>query len=244
LDVEKCLDDFLNKQHKHFRIQLIQDPFQFADFSTNRFYGFARKNIFDCEPIYRTVCKKSTKFISDKFYQKSWYKNETDREQAILEDLADDAVIEFYRKISRKMIENPFGLLRTICKNKVIDHYNKNKVSGKNEDEGEKERSPENETLTSKPNSPTEVSYAHIKDEPSEGNNIIASIDLAKIKEDIVAGCPNKRHILLMRMHLEGFAYSEIADSTEFGEESAKTTVCNIKAKIRRYVGRNYFLDN
>jgi DNA-directed RNA polymerase specialized sigma24 family protein len=244
MDVEITLNSFLVQQHKRFISHLIHEPFQFADFTPNRFYGFARKNLFYCEPIYQIIGEKSVEFVLVNFYQKMWYNNEKDLMRGIVEDLADASVIDFYTKISRKTIENPLGLLRTICSNKVIDHYKKSKVSGKNEDDGEKERSRENEALTSKPNSPTEVSYAHIKGEPSEGNNIIASIDLAKIKEDIVAGCPNKRHIVLMRLHLEGFAYSEIADSTEFGEKSAKSIVCNIKAKIRRYVGRNYFLDN
>jgi len=238
---ETILDNFVELQFKKFKQKLRIEPDDFFVLTPGRFSQFAMINLIDCPEIHEHVKRKTEKFIADRLYHKHWFKSESQRLTLVIEDLVEDSILEFYRTISKQNFDNPFGLLRIICQRKAIDHYNKNKIKLAYHPQDSPDLVKEMEIQRKRSSGPAEVYMDHHRlPEQSDQEDIISSIDLKKLANTIEDDCPNKDHMQLLRLQIEGLKYKEISAITGYKADSAKQIVSNVKKKIRIKVGYDY----
>ncbi len=229
-DMQTILNDFISGQFVKFRVGLKMKPLDYLDISETRFSRFAKMNMIECKEIDKTIRKKVKEFLLKYFHQKDWYRDQPDKLNKIMEDLTQDLVIEFYGKIIREKSTNPYGLLNIICQRRIIDDFNRNKavsdpVNELNAD-GEKRAS-----------MPAEAKLANDGSMDMQSNrSIVSEIDLKMLRDKLEKDCPKIDHVTLLRLHLEGYSYEEISETTGYLPTSAKTIVHNIKVKIRKGV--------
>ncbi len=243
--LDKITSDFVAAQYKRFVYDLSHNPQQYFNISEDRFISYVRKNLFECEMVYTQIRSKAEQFTKKRFGHSYLYKGQSDKLEGILQDLVQEAIIDFCIVLGKRSIENPLGLLNRICILKVIDHYNKVVVSDKSL---KKDKNSKEDTVDPMGKSSSgmlqDIPMDTISVELSDDSRGISDLDLKDLKTRIENGCRNINHVILMRLYLEGYSYQEIAVTTEYKEDTAKTIVHNIKAKIRKGLGRDFFLDN
>lgn|GEM_PF-4582328 len=238
---EAMLNRFIDLQFKKFKYDLRNEPDNYFDLSELRFIRFARKNLLDCYEINDHVTKKVKKFIYSQFHHSHWYKREPQRFQLILEDLEAQCLEAFYIGLSKRDIENPYGFLMTICKHKVIDHFNKHQSGSASHAKIASDSGEETSPHINHGGGPVLVFMDHGKiPETPTPDTIISSLNLKNIATRLENDCPNKKHLQLLRLQIEGQKYEEISAITGYTADSAKQIVSNIKKKIRIAVGHDY----